>query len=136
MSTSKRELFRLTGAAMAGAGLAACGGGQAAVPQKAAFVLVHGAWHGAWCFERIAALLAAAGHAVVARDLPAHGLNAALPATYLDRASPAAFEAEPSPVGGTTLEDYASSVLSSVEALRAAGHRQVIVVGHSMGASR
>ena len=30
----------------------------------ATFVLVHGAWHGGWCFARVARLLRAAGHEV------------------------------------------------------------------------
>jgi pimeloyl-ACP methyl ester carboxylesterase len=30
----------------------------------ATFVLVHGAWHGAWCWRRVARLLARAGHEV------------------------------------------------------------------------
>lgn len=30
----------------------------------ASFVLVHGAWHGAWCWRRVAALLASDGHDV------------------------------------------------------------------------
>lgn len=34
-------------------------------------ILVHGAWHGPWCFSRILPLLEAAGHGVVAPDLPA-----------------------------------------------------------------
>jgi Alpha/beta hydrolase family len=34
------------------------------------FALVHGAWHGAWCWERLAPLLQQAGHDVVAMDLP------------------------------------------------------------------
>jgi len=34
------------------------------------FALVHGAWHGAWCWERLAPLLRAGGHEVVAVDLP------------------------------------------------------------------
>jgi hypothetical protein len=34
------------------------------------FALVHGAWHGAWCWERLAPLLQQAGHDVVAPELP------------------------------------------------------------------
>jgi pimeloyl-ACP methyl ester carboxylesterase len=36
-------------------------------------VLVHGAWHGAWCFDRVLAELEAAGIDAVAVDLPGHG---------------------------------------------------------------
>lgn len=36
----------------------------------AGFVLIHGSWHGGWCFDDVAALLRAAGHTVVAPDLP------------------------------------------------------------------
>jgi pimeloyl-ACP methyl ester carboxylesterase len=42
----------------------------------ASFILVHGACHGGWCWERITPLLEAAGHRVVAPDLP--GTNAPL----------------------------------------------------------
>ncbi|MET0699294.1 MAG: alpha/beta fold hydrolase, partial [Mycobacterium sp.] len=34
------------------------------------FALVHGAWHGAWCWERLTPELVARGHRVVAVDLP------------------------------------------------------------------
>lgn len=34
------------------------------------FALVHGSWHGAWCWERVAPLLQQGGHEVVAMDLP------------------------------------------------------------------
>lgn len=34
------------------------------------YVLIPGAWHGAWCWERVAPLLKEAGHQVVAIDLP------------------------------------------------------------------
>jgi pimeloyl-ACP methyl ester carboxylesterase len=33
------------------------------------FVLVHGAWHGGWCWDRVAGPLRAAGHAVLAPTL-------------------------------------------------------------------
>jgi pimeloyl-ACP methyl ester carboxylesterase len=38
-------------------------------------VLVHGAWHGAWCWERQVAALAERGLAAVAVDLPGHGAS-------------------------------------------------------------
>ncbi len=34
------------------------------------YALVPGAWHGAWCWERVAPYLEDAGHRVVAIDLP------------------------------------------------------------------
>ena len=37
------------------------------------FVLVHGAWHGAWCWAAVARHLEAEGHRVIALDLPGHG---------------------------------------------------------------
>ncbi len=39
----------------------------------ASFVLIHGSWHGGWCFDEVKALLEAAGHHVVAPDLPGMG---------------------------------------------------------------
>ena len=36
-------------------------------------ILVHGAWHGAWCWEKVVPLLDDAGVASVAIDLPGHG---------------------------------------------------------------
>lgn len=32
--------------------------------KSTAFVLVHGAWHGGWCWARVAPLLRAKGHQV------------------------------------------------------------------------
>ena len=37
------------------------------------FLLIHGACHGGWCWERIEPLLEAAGHRAEAPDLPGHG---------------------------------------------------------------
>jgi pimeloyl-ACP methyl ester carboxylesterase len=42
----------------------------------ATYVLVHGAWHGAWCFDPVLARLDAAGVAALAVDLPGHGADA------------------------------------------------------------
>ena len=34
------------------------------------FVLVHGAWHGAWCWERFVPELEIRGHTAIAMNLP------------------------------------------------------------------
>lgn len=99
-----------------------------------AFVLVHGAWHGASTYERVIPLLAAKGYLAVARDLPAHGLNARFPASYGRRPlDAAAFAREPSPVAHVTLDDYADSVIATIDQVRAAGCDKVVLVAHSMG---
>jgi pimeloyl-ACP methyl ester carboxylesterase len=43
----------------------------------ATFILIHGAWHGGWCFDPIRPLLEAQGHVVVTPDLPGMGGNEA-----------------------------------------------------------
>jgi len=40
------------------------------------FILIHGAMHGAWCWERVVPLLERQGHHVVAPDLPGMGKKA------------------------------------------------------------
>jgi pimeloyl-ACP methyl ester carboxylesterase len=51
----------------------------------ATFVLIHGAWHGGWCFDPLVPLLEAAGHEVIAPDLPGMGGDeATLAAITLD----------------------------------------------------
>ena len=47
------------------------------------FALVHGAWHGAWCWERLLEPLERRGHGALAVDLPAEDLDAGLDA-YAD----------------------------------------------------
>ena len=44
----------------------------------ATFVLVHGAWHGGWCYARVAALLRARGHTVFTPTLTGQGERAHL----------------------------------------------------------
>ncbi len=39
----------------------------------ATFVLIHGSWHGGWCFDPVRAILEAEGHEVIAPDLPGMG---------------------------------------------------------------
>jgi pimeloyl-ACP methyl ester carboxylesterase len=99
------------------------------------FVLVHGAWHGAWCFEQVTPPLVRAGARVVARDLPAHGMDARFPAAYLQRPLDLpGFAAEPAPSAGVTPDDYATHVINEVKALaERAPDVPIVLVGHSMG---
>jgi pimeloyl-ACP methyl ester carboxylesterase len=50
----------------------------------ATFVLVHGGWHGAWCWRRVARALQAEGHEVFTPDLAGHGVNAHLRSAELN----------------------------------------------------
>ncbi len=75
------------------------------------FLLVHGACHGAWCWDEVASALRGRGHRVAAIDLPGHGRRAA----------------EVRQAGVTA---YARAVAA---ALAAEGMSRAIVVGHSMG---
>lgn len=45
------------------------------MPSGAHFVLVHGAYHGAWCWYKIRCLLESAGHKVTCLDLRASGID-------------------------------------------------------------
>jgi pimeloyl-ACP methyl ester carboxylesterase len=45
------------------------------------FALLHGAWHGAWCWERLIEPLRERGHGAVAVDLPCDDVEAGLDAT-------------------------------------------------------
>jgi pimeloyl-ACP methyl ester carboxylesterase len=63
------------GGAALGAGAAAFGGSQAMAQAGArkTFVLIHGAWHGGWCWRRVADGLEAKGHKVFAPSLTGNG---------------------------------------------------------------
>ena len=73
------------------------------------FVLVHGAYHGAWCWYEVETELESRGHDVVTFDLPAHGINM-------------------TPVGEVAFDDYVEAVCD----LAAAEDEPVVLVGHSM----
>jgi pimeloyl-ACP methyl ester carboxylesterase len=45
------------------------------------FALLHGAWHGAWCWERMIEPLRERGHGTIAVDLPCDDVEAGLDAT-------------------------------------------------------
>lgn len=76
----------------------------------ARYILVHGAWHGGWCWEEIVPGLEARGHVVVAPDLPGMG--------------PAQEGVAP-----PTLDDWANFV---ADLARISGEG-AILVGHSRG---
>jgi pimeloyl-ACP methyl ester carboxylesterase len=76
----------------------------------AQYLLVHGAWHGAWCWSHTADALRAAGHDVTAIDLPGHG-------------------SDPLPPAEVTLQHYSDRICETLAPMDG----KVIVVGHSMG---
>jgi pimeloyl-ACP methyl ester carboxylesterase len=73
-------------------------------------VLVHGAWHGAWCWEKVVPLVGARGHSVRAIDLPGHGQDSKAP-------------------GAVTWDDYMDRMGEVIEA----APEPPILVGHSLG---
>jgi pimeloyl-ACP methyl ester carboxylesterase len=93
-------------------------------------LLIHGAWHSALHWRKVAELLTYMGHRVVAMDLPGHGLQAKFPRSYL-RQDLAMLATEESPLKALTIKDYVDAVVEVVRTLSA--DRKVIVVGHSMG---
>lgn len=93
-------------------------------------LLIHGAWHSALHWRKVAELLTYMGHRVVAMDLPGHGLQAKFPTSYL-RQDLAMLATEESPLKALTIKDYVDAVVEVVRTLSA--DRKVIVVGHSMG---
>jgi pimeloyl-ACP methyl ester carboxylesterase len=59
--------------AIAGAGTAALGSTPALAQSRKTFVLVHGAWHGGWCWRRVADMLEKKGHKVYTPTLTGLG---------------------------------------------------------------
>lgn len=50
------------------------------------FLMIHGSWHGAWCWYKVTPRLEAEGHSVAVVNLPGRGRNPALPVSVsLDR---------------------------------------------------
>lgn len=74
------------------------------------FVLVHGAWHGAWCWRKLVPELEKLGHTAAPIDLPGLGD---------DR----------TPASGVTLDDYAARIVRALDTQP----EPVILLGHSMG---
>jgi pimeloyl-ACP methyl ester carboxylesterase len=93
-------------------------------------VLVHGAWHGAWCWQTVIPELLKRRLAPFTLDLPAHGVHARFPEGW--GCNPAIFATAPSPSAAVSLDSYADAVLEVVDAAYAAGSGPVMLVGHSM----
>jgi pimeloyl-ACP methyl ester carboxylesterase len=78
------------------------------IPSKATIVLVHGAWHGSWCWQRVTPLLEKRGLAFRTVDLPSVGAR---------------------PGAGTDLSADAAALETVIESV--AG--PVVLCGHSYG---
>jgi pimeloyl-ACP methyl ester carboxylesterase len=74
------------------------------------YVLIHGAFHGGWCWKKIIPLLESEGHKVVAPDLPGHGKDK-------------------KPINEITLTAYTDRVCQILDQQS----EPVILAGHSMG---
>ena len=74
------------------------------------YVLIHGAWHGGWCWDKIAPALRNDGHTVLTPDLPGHGDDTTRPEHI-------------------SLQAYTDRVVELLDRQK----EPVILVGHSMG---
>lgn len=74
------------------------------------FILVHGAFLGEWCWEKVTPSLQQAGHKVIAFDLPSHGND-------------------PTPPSSVSLKDYCDAVCQKIDEQE----NKAILVGHSLG---
>jgi pimeloyl-ACP methyl ester carboxylesterase len=74
------------------------------------YVLIHGSWHGGWCWYKVVAALERDGHRVLAPDLPSLGIDK-------------------TPVADVSLRTWTESVGRIV----AAQTDPVVLVGHSRG---
>ncbi len=76
----------------------------------ATIILIHGAWHGAWCWNKVSERLRDLGHVPLALDLPGHGDN-------------------PKPLSAMTIDRYAAYVCAVLEEMDG----PALLAGHSMG---
>lgn len=76
--------------------------------EPATVVLVHGAWHGAWCWDAVVSVLDAVGIPSIAVDLPGHGASTEPPGDFYSHA------------------DHLRRLLGSING-------PIILVGHSYG---
>jgi pimeloyl-ACP methyl ester carboxylesterase len=73
------------------------------------YILIHGAWHGAWTWNKVIPLMQARGQKAIAIDLPGHGQDSGRTSEI-------------------SLDDYVNAVVKTANDQKG----QVILVGHSM----
>ncbi len=78
--------------------------------KNSTYILVHGAWHGAWCWSKVVPLMTNKGYKVIAIDLPSHGKDTTNASTV-------------------TFADYVKKLTETASKIDG----EVILVGHSMG---
>jgi len=101
---------------------------------KPAFVLVHGAWHGAWAWSDVVPLLMQAGYSVYAVELPGAGSKALYPASFTpDPFDAATYAAEPTPIKDLTQDERTTFTIEAVKVAAASANGKVVLVGHSLG---
>ncbi|MDC3132892.1 alpha/beta fold hydrolase [Flavobacteriaceae bacterium] len=74
------------------------------------YLLINGAWHGAWCWNKVNFLLKKQGHNVITPELPGHG-------------------EDKTPVKEVTIQLYTDCICEILDTLEG----PVILIGHSMG---
>lgn len=79
------------------------------LPNKT-FVLVHGAWQGAWVWQEVKTQLESKGQTVIVVELPAHGADTTSPLN-------------------TSIDIYREKVITAINKING----KIILVGHSMG---
>src|SRR5262249_50243486 len=95
-------------------------------------LLLHGLWHGTWCWSEVLARLTAAGRRALAVDMAGRGLRAGGVAARTARPfDPAALAGAPSPAADISLPEAAALLVSQAEALGSGA--PVTAVAHSMG---
>lgn len=74
------------------------------------YLLIHGSWHGAWCWYKVIPRLEAAGHTAIAIDMPGRG-------------------ADRRPLAEVSMDDYVAAIVRELDR----SEEPVVLVGHSRG---
>ncbi|NML47398.1 alpha/beta hydrolase [Ramlibacter sp. G-1-2-2] len=107
---NRRQFLRAACAVAGAAAVSACGGGESDPPPQ--YVLVHGAWHGGWAWDRVVPLLQAAGAGAHAPTLAGLAERAGEMSTAIN------------------LDTHIADILTLV---RTRDLRDVVLVAHSYG---